>query len=101
MTTTSIALKRVDPIKLGAVLGVTYFVIGLLAAIVLICASLVTSGAVGWLPQPSTAALSLPFAYGIAAFILGALCAAIYNLVAKWTGGVEFSVETSQQEQHV
>ena len=34
-----------------------------------------------------------PFFYALFGFLFGALAALIYNLVAKWTGGIEFEVE--------
>jgi hypothetical protein len=33
-----------------------------------------------------------PILYAIVGFIAGAFTAAVYNLVAKWTGGVEIEV---------
>ena len=38
-------------------------------------------------------ALFLPVMYGAFGFIGGVIGAAIYNLVAKWTGGFEVTVE--------
>jgi len=35
----------------------------------------------------------LPIIYAILGFIVGVITAFIYNLVAKWTGGVEFTTE--------
>jgi hypothetical protein len=34
-----------------------------------------------------------PVFYGVLGFLLGILAAWIYNVVAKWTGGIEFEVE--------
>nr|MBA3273122.1 DUF3566 domain-containing protein [Chthoniobacterales bacterium] len=31
--------------------------------------------------------------YGIMGFVLGALSAALYNVIAKWIGGIEVEVE--------
>lgn len=38
--------------------------------------------------------LVLPLIYGIFGFIFTAIGCAVYNLVAKWTGGIEVEVET-------
>ena len=38
-------------------------------------------------------ALLVPVFYGVMGFVFGVIGAAIYNLVAKWTGGIEFTVE--------
>lgn len=35
----------------------------------------------------------LPIIYAVVGFIGGVIAAFIYNLVAKWTGGVEFTTE--------
>jgi hypothetical protein len=35
----------------------------------------------------------LPVIYAVLGFIGGVIAAFIYNLVAKWTGGVEFTTE--------
>jgi hypothetical protein len=36
--------------------------------------------------------LLFPVIYGAVGFIGGVIAAALYNLVAKWTGGLEFEV---------
>lgn len=38
----------------------------------------------------------LPIIYAVVGFIGGVIAAFIYNLVAKWTGGVEFTTEDVQ-----
>ncbi|MGR4064334.1 MAG: hypothetical protein ACLQPV_02665 [Vulcanimicrobiaceae bacterium] len=96
MKTTTITLKRIEPIKLGAVLGVTYCIVGVLVAIVVLFASnYLTFSAIGFPGQNIVSALTLPIGYGIGAFVLGAILAQVYNIVAKWTGGVEITIETS------
>lgn len=37
-------------------------------------------------------AILFPVLYAVAGFVGGIIAAAIYNLVAKWTGGLEFEV---------
>jgi hypothetical protein len=36
--------------------------------------------------------LFLPIIYGVFGFLGGLIAAAVYNLVAKWTGGVEITL---------
>ena len=36
--------------------------------------------------------IAIPIFYGIIGFIFGIFLAAIYNMIAKWTGGLEFEV---------
>jgi membrane protease YdiL (CAAX protease family) len=38
----------------------------------------------------------LPIIYAVVGFIGGVIAGFIYNLVAKWTGGVEFTTEEVQ-----
>ncbi len=38
-------------------------------------------------------AVFMPFLYSFMGFIFGLLGAYIYNLVAKWVGGIEFEIE--------
>jgi len=35
----------------------------------------------------------MPFLYGVMGFIMTAVSCAIYNLVSKWTGGIELELE--------
>lgn len=37
--------------------------------------------------------LMVPVLYGIMGFVLGALSAALYNVIAGWIGGIEVEVE--------
>ena len=37
----------------------------------------------------------MPIVYGVMGFIFGILMAAIYNLIARWIGGIEVEVETA------
>lgn len=37
--------------------------------------------------------LSLPVLYGMMGFVFGIIGAAIYNLIARWMGGIEVEVE--------
>ena len=38
-------------------------------------------------------AIAAPFLYAAMGFVFGALGASIYNVVAKWIGGIEVEVE--------
>jgi hypothetical protein len=39
----------------------------------------------------------LPVLYGVMAFIMTAITCCIYNLIAKWTGGIEFELEIADE----
>jgi hypothetical protein len=38
-------------------------------------------------------AIFLPVFYGVFGFLMGALAAWVYNLVSKWTGGIELELQ--------
>jgi hypothetical protein len=41
--------------------------------------------------------VGLPIAYAIMGFIFGVIAAAVYNLIAGWTGGLEFTFSDPPQ----
>jgi hypothetical protein len=100
-------LLRIAPLRAGVVLAVLYAFFGLLMVPII----MLMSAAVR-LPNPppqnlpqnfppnfnplaifgGCAALFFPIAYGVMGFISGVIGAALYNVVAKLTGGLEFLV---------
>lgn len=40
----------------------------------------------------------MPIFYGILGFIMGAIGAALYNLFAKWIGGIEVQVQSATSQ---
>lgn len=86
-------LSYIAPVRAGLVLAVTYAFFGLIFAPFFILAALIgkTTGTAGALGGIFVAVL-FPILYAIAGFLGGVIGAAIYNLVAKWTGGIEFEV---------
>jgi hypothetical protein len=96
-------IRRISPMSCAKVCGLLYAVIGFLigACFTLV---MVTIGSV--LPQDEQrmgaffgalfgggAILILPIFYGVLGFIGGAIVAAVYNLIAGWTGGIEIDVQ--------
>ena len=88
-------LTYVAPLKAGIVLAVLYFVGGLIGVVIALPFLLIARAAA----EASVATLSpawlfvMPIGYGILGFIVGLIAAAIYNLVAKFTGGIEFELK--------
>ena len=91
-------IKRFEPLQLGKMLGILYGIMGLLIMPVFLLMSVISSQ----LPPEQRAgmmvfgvgfALAAPVFYAVMGFITGALGALIYNLVAKWIGGIEVEIE--------
>lgn len=90
------SLTYIAPLRAGIVLGVGYglgsllivplFLFGLFAG------KLAGAPLNGMAALPAVFAIVLPFVYAIAGFIGGVIAAAVYNLIAKFTGGFQFKV---------
>lgn len=88
-----VEMRYVSPVRAGVVLAVLY---GLIMAIIvpffiLAAMSGRNSGGAGVLLL-----VALPFLYAAGGFIGGIISAALYNLVASWTGGLEFEFKDGQ-----
>lgn len=96
-------LKRIAPLQAGKVAGILYAALGLLFVPFLLFAGIVSAFAQPDHANAAPAALAgglmiamavvFPIMYGVMGFLLGALAAALYNLIARWVGGLEFEVE--------
>ena len=97
-------LKRIAPLQLGIVAGVFYALFSLILVPIFLLMAI--ASALAPHTEGSTAtqsgigvglglvfAVLAPILYGVMGFIFGALAGLVYNLVAKWTGGIEFEVE--------
>src|SRR5205823_3781883 len=95
-------LKRVGPLQLGKVLGVLYGLMGLIFVPFFLLMSM--AGALiphrAGAPPPALPiafglgfAIAMPIFYAVFGFIFGVVGAWIYNLVARWIGGIEVEVE--------
>jgi hypothetical protein len=91
-------IKRIAPLQLGKMLAVVYGLIGL----VVIPFFMIMSAVMPQMPAEQRAGfmalgmgfiLFLPVMYAIIGFIGGLIGACIYNIVAKWVGGIEVEVE--------
>ncbi|HVZ64337.1 MAG TPA: hypothetical protein VG936_07185 [Lacunisphaera sp.] len=101
--TTKRRIKKFAPLQLGLMLGVTYALISLV-----IIPFMLVFFLIGGLAAKANGASQAPFMfgfgaifiifipvlYGVMGFIGGVIGAFIYNLVAKWIGGVEVEVES-------
>ena len=88
-------LTHISPLRAGIVLGVLYGLLGLIFIPVFLLTAVFGTKSGG---APAAfggvfLAILFPVLYCVAGFIGGIIDAAIYNLVAKWTGGIEFEVQ--------
>ena len=87
-------LTHLAPLRAGIVLGVLYGILSLIAVPFFLIVAII--GSKSGSPAPAVFgigfAIMLPVIYATVGFIGGIIAAAIYNLVAKWTGGLEFEV---------
>ena len=96
-------LKRITPLQAGKVVGLLYACLGLIIVPFFLLMALVgafaqpnESGAAGGAIAAGVMivmALLAPVMYGAMGFVIGILSAALYNLIARWVGGIEFEVE--------
>ena len=94
-------LTHIAPVKLGIVLAIVYGVMSLIISVPIFLlyslAGVANTAKIG--PQGHSAIFTgvflifLPIIYAVIGFIGGVIAALIYNLVAKWTGGIEFTTE--------
>jgi hypothetical protein len=94
-------IKRIEPIQLGKMLGVIYGLLSLIFVpfvLLFAAASLVAGNARGEAAIFSVGfalvmIVVMPIMYAGMGFIGGVIGAFIYNLVAKWIGGIEVEFE--------
>lgn len=100
-------LTRIGPLKLGIMMGATYALMSLIFIPFLLLATLIPALAQTHNANASGSAAqnALPFLfsgifivifpviYGVMGFIAGVIMAAVYNLVARFVGGIEVTVQ--------
>ncbi len=93
-------LRNVNPIQCAIVSAILYAFFGVVAALFLApIMSIMTSHmppGINVAPVPSMSSLIfLPIVYAVLGFIGGIITAFLYNLVARWTGGIEVTLDTA------
>lgn len=79
-------------------MGLTYGIMGLVVCPIFLIISLIAQHNqqqqhFGMMAFGTGIAIILPIFYGAMGFILGVIGAFIYNLIARWVGGIEVEVE--------
>lgn len=90
------SLRSIAPLRAGIVLGVGYGLLSLLLVPILLITMVIGKMSAnpvnGMNALPLAVIVMLPIAYAALGFIGGALGAVLYNLIAKFTGGLKFEL---------
>jgi hypothetical protein len=92
-------VTRVSPISVAKISGVLYALLGLIFGAIISALAMAgamtpdsgEAGAIGMI-FGAAAIVILPLFYGCLGFVMTLLMAALFNLAAGWTGGVEIDV---------
>jgi hypothetical protein len=92
-------IKSVGVLSVAKIMGLIYGCLGLIAIPFFLLIGLAGSLA-GKQQSPFAGMIGLvlallaPILYGVMGFVMGAIGAALYNLFAKWIGGIEVQVQS-------
>ncbi|HJX70701.1 MAG TPA: DUF3566 domain-containing protein [Bacteroidales bacterium] len=90
-------IKRMDVLSVGKIYALTMAIIGFIAGIIIA----LIGGAITTFDRPGmwgaglgiASIIILPIVYAIFGFLLGIIGAALYNLIAKWVGGIKIELK--------
>jgi len=88
-------LQHIAPLQLGIVLATLYGVLSLIFVPFALLASVLgakSQNNFGFFAGGVVFIIFVPFLYAALGFIGGVIAAAVYNLIAKWSGGIEFTL---------
>ncbi len=93
-------IKRIDAWSFGKIMGIGYGAMGLLLMpVFLLFAAASPQRATNGAPSFLVAfAILAPFLYGGFGFFFGVISAGVYNLIARWVGGIELDLEVVPAE---
>lgn len=93
-------LRNINPIQCAIVSGILYALLGLIGALFFapMMSTMTSHMPPGTLPVAAGLGvgtlLLFPILYAVLGFIGGLIMAFFYNLVARWTGGIEVTLES-------
>ena len=91
-------LKSVGVLSVAKIMGAMYTLLGLIFMPFILIFSMIGTlaggsknafGAIGGI----AVGILLPFVYGLMGFVVGAMSSLLYNLIAKWLGGIEIEMQ--------
>ena len=89
-----LTIKKIDVVSVATIFAVIYAIIGLiLGAIVTLISLIGIRGQSSSLVFGAGSIILLPIIYGIMGAIGGALVALLYNVAARWVGGIVIETE--------
>ena len=102
-------IRRLGVLSVAKTYGMLLFIIGLSFGVIYGLVLMIFGAAMALGPRSESSALGgagsvvigllmmivIPIFYGILGFIMGALMAALYNLVARFAGGVQIELESA------
>lgn len=100
-------ITRIDVFSVAKVLGILYFLAGILVGLLFACSLLIglSTDSPGFAPARfgSTGfslafAICTPFVYALLGFVFGAIGAALYNLIARSLGGIKLELNGYKDE---
>lgn len=97
LPSTTRRIKRIAPLQLGKMLAILYGIMGLIFIPFFLLMSLAAphlpeQQRVGMMIFGAGFAFFMPVIYAAMGFVSGALGALLYNVVAKWVGGIEVEI---------
>ena len=78
---------------MGFILGIFYFILGRVSSSLGISSQETEL----FIKFGAAAIIILPIIYGLLGLVLGALSAFLYNLVARWVGGIEIQFDNKKR----
>ncbi len=88
-------IKKIGILSAAKIQGIFGFIMGILAGLTYAYVGMLMVGTTGLksIMFSPLAIVIAPIMYGIGGFIFGALAAWIYNMCAKWIGGLEIELK--------